>query len=452
MTLICHCEEHGDEAIPERPRGLSVRDPDDERRNVALREPLRSRAPRRVRRSRGFRTCCASCSRTCCGSARSAAGAPGTSRRSWHGLARHERRRACPVRPARVMMDDTAGLPLIGDLAAMRDAAMRLGASGVVHRAGDPCRFHRRSLRHRRPHRRAPMPLALNMALEMERNAERYRFLRWAGQAFRQPAHSSAGPRHLPPDQPRVSRAGRARRRRRAASRIPDTMVGIDSHTPMANSLGVVAWGVSGIEGLSAALGEPVAMPHSGSRRLPPDRTPARRCHRDRSRAHDDAAAARARCRRQGRRILRPGPRRAHAAGPRHGREHDARGRRDDELLSRSIAKRCAISKRPGEIAQRSRARRGVCEERRACGTTPAARLPQYSATLEIDLACDRAVGIGSALPHSRMPLSKAPPAFGRCRRRQRKRARRKRDPAISRTATSSSPRSRAAPTRRIPR
>ena len=162
------------------------------------------------------------------------------------------------VRPARVMMDDTAGLPLIGDLAAMRDAAKRLGASASCIDLAIPVDFivDHSVIADHTGHADA---LALNMALEMQRNAERYRFLRWAGQAF-------GKLRIFPPGRGICHQinleylAQVVRTDDESGLAYPDTMVGIDSHTPMANAMGVVAWGVSGIEGLSAALGEPVAM------------------------------------------------------------------------------------------------------------------------------------------------------------------------------------------------
>ena len=170
------------------------------------------------------------------------------------------------------MMDDTAGLPLLGDLAAMRDAARRMGAPAACIDPAIPVDF---IVDHSviADHTGRADALGRNMALEMSRNAERYRFLRWA----ERPSKASCGAaraRHLPPDQPRVSRA-RRRTDEKSGLAYPDTMVGIDSHTPMANSLGIVAWGVSGIEGLGAALGEPVALRDARGHRLPLERAPA---------------------------------------------------------------------------------------------------------------------------------------------------------------------------------
>lgn len=161
-------------------------------------------------------------------------------------------------RPSRVMMDDTAGLPLLGDLAAMRDQAKREGVAVSSIDLALPVDF---IVDHSvvADHAGRADALERNMALEVGRHAERYRFLRWAGQAFRQL-------RIVPPGRGICHQvnleylAQVIRTDERSGLAYPDTLIGIDSHTPMANGMGVVAWGVSGIEGLSAALGEPVPL------------------------------------------------------------------------------------------------------------------------------------------------------------------------------------------------
>ncbi len=163
-------------------------------------------------------------------------------------------------RPERVMMDDTAGLPLLGDLAAMRDALVRLGGDPLQIDLGIPVDF---IVDHSiiAEHTAGPGALARNVALEFDRNEERFAFLRWAEQAFR---HL----RVVPPGggichQINLEHLAQVVRRREADDGVwlvPDSMVGIDSHTSMVNSLGIVGWGVSGIEGVSAALGEPVSI------------------------------------------------------------------------------------------------------------------------------------------------------------------------------------------------
>jgi aconitate hydratase len=163
-------------------------------------------------------------------------------------------------RPERVMMDDTAGLPLLGDLAAMRDALARLDADP---RRIDPVIPVDFIVDHSviADYAAVPDALARNAALEFERNAERFAFLRWAEQAF-------SRLRVVPPGNgichqinlEHLAQVVRRQEQPGGAWLVPDSMVGIDSHTPMVNSLGIVGWGVSGIEGVAAALGEPVSI------------------------------------------------------------------------------------------------------------------------------------------------------------------------------------------------
>jgi aconitate hydratase len=164
-------------------------------------------------------------------------------------------------KPARVMMVDSSGIPLMGDMAAMRDAMVRLG--------GDPQRINPLTpvdfiIDHSvmADHTASPDAAERNMALEFERNRERYEFLRWGSQAF-------ANLRLIPPGNgichqinleylARVICAVDSGKGRPLAH--PDSVLGMDSHTPMINSLGIVGWGVGGLEGGTAALGEPVSM------------------------------------------------------------------------------------------------------------------------------------------------------------------------------------------------
>ncbi|MCE2945638.1 MAG: aconitate hydratase AcnA [bacterium] len=169
--------------------------------------------------------------------------------------------------PQRVMMDDTAGLPLLGDLAAMRDAAVRAGFAPQTIEPQRPidfvvdhsiiAEFAGRADAH-----------ALNARREHETNQERFRFLRWAAQAFRNLRIVPPGGgichqinlEHLATVVQTVDPEGSGDPGD-APWLVPDSMVGIDSHTPMINALGIVGWGVSGIEGLGAALGETVSLP-----------------------------------------------------------------------------------------------------------------------------------------------------------------------------------------------
>jgi aconitate hydratase len=163
-------------------------------------------------------------------------------------------------RPARVLMQDFTGVPAVVDLAAMRDAMQQLG--------GDPRRIN--------PLAQADlvidhsvqvdafgngMALQLNTELEFERNRERYEFLRWGQQSF---ANFSV----VPPatgicHQVNLEYLARVVLTAEVDGEMlafPDTLVGTDSHTTMINGLGVLGWGVGGIEAEAVLLGQPLAM------------------------------------------------------------------------------------------------------------------------------------------------------------------------------------------------
>ncbi len=159
--------------------------------------------------------------------------------------------------PARVLMQDFTGVPAVVDLAAMRDAMAALG--------GDPARINPL----------APAELVIdhsvqvdafgsdeafarNAAIEFERNRERYAFLKWGQQAF-------DNFRVVPPDTGIVHQVNLEHLARvvfvdEAGTAYPDTLVGTDSHTTMINGLGVLGWGVGGIEAEAAMLGQPISM------------------------------------------------------------------------------------------------------------------------------------------------------------------------------------------------
>jgi aconitate hydratase len=163
-------------------------------------------------------------------------------------------------RPARVLMQDFTGVPAVVDLAAMRDAMVSLGGdpqkinplvpvdlvidhSVIVDEFG------------------TPMAFARNVELEYERNEERYKFLKWGQQAFR-------NFRVVPPGtgichQVNLEYLGQVvwtNDEDGELTAYPDTCVGTDSHTTMINGLGVLGWGVGGIEAEAAMLGQPVSM------------------------------------------------------------------------------------------------------------------------------------------------------------------------------------------------
>ncbi len=164
--------------------------------------------------------------------------------------------------PARVLMQDFTGVPAVVDLAAMRDAMQAMGGdptkvnpllpaelvidhSVIVDEFGTPTAFQ------------------VNADLEFQRNRERYALLRWAQQTFQ-------GFRVVPPDTGIVHQVNleylarvvctTPRHRGSVPQAYPDTLVGTDSHTTMINGLGVLGWGVGGIEAEAAMLGQPVSM------------------------------------------------------------------------------------------------------------------------------------------------------------------------------------------------
>jgi aconitate hydratase len=162
--------------------------------------------------------------------------------------------------PARVIMQDFTGVPVVVDLATMREAVTELG--------GDPVRIEPQ----------APAELVIdhsviadffgtpdseqrNVALEYERNHERYQFLRWGQDAFEEFKVVPPGTGIV--HQVNIENLARVVMARRGSA-YPDTVVGTDSHTTMVNGLGVLGWGVGGIEAEAAMLGQPVSMllPH----------------------------------------------------------------------------------------------------------------------------------------------------------------------------------------------
>ena len=165
-----------------------------------------------------------------------------------------------PFKPARILMQDFTGVPGVVDLAAMRDGIARLG--------GDPQRVnplipvdlvidHSVMVDHSGTAR----ALRENVDVEFERNAERYAFLRWGQEAF-------DNFRVVPPGtgichQVNLEYLGQCVWTADVDGRTyayPDTLYGTDSHTTMVNGLGILGWGVGGIEAEAAMLGQPIAM------------------------------------------------------------------------------------------------------------------------------------------------------------------------------------------------
>jgi aconitate hydratase len=173
-----------------------------------------------------------------------------------HGEAAGDDAREIAFTPERVLMQDLTGVPSIVDLASMRDAMIALGGdpnkinplvpvelvidhSVIIERSGTPESFEQ------------------NVAIEYDRNIERYTFLKWAQSSFEQF-------RVLPPGmgichQVNLEYLARVVFEHDGVA-YPDTLVGIDSHTPMVNGLGVLGWGVGGIEAEAGMLGQPTSM------------------------------------------------------------------------------------------------------------------------------------------------------------------------------------------------
>ena len=162
--------------------------------------------------------------------------------------------------PSRVLLQDFTGVPAVVDLAAMRDAMRTLG--------GDPSKINPLSpvelvIDHSVQVDRFGThdALARNTEIEFERNRERYAFLRWGQKAFRDfkvvpPGTGIVHQINLE----YLARVVFAREHDGATRAYPDTVVGTDSHTTMVNGLGVLGWGVGGIEAEAAMLGQPISM------------------------------------------------------------------------------------------------------------------------------------------------------------------------------------------------
>ena len=167
---------------------------------------------------------------------------------------RGKRTTEIPFVVGRIVLQDVAGIPLLGDLAAMRGAAQRAGQSpGIVQPKVPVDMVIDHSLIV--DHYGTPDAAQRNMQLEFERNDERFRFVKWAVKAFE-------GIRLIPPGfgilhQVNLEFLGRGLLSSGEAF-YPDSLVGTDSHTCMIAGLGVVGWGVGGIEAEAAMLGQPV--------------------------------------------------------------------------------------------------------------------------------------------------------------------------------------------------
>src|SRR3989440_715476 len=177
---------------------------------------------------------------------------------SWNSKSKPEKEIA--FTPSRVLLQDFTGVPAVVDLAAMRDAMKRLSGDPTLINPLQPAELvidHSVQV----DEFGTPQAFQLNAEMEFIRNKERYAFLRWGQTAFRNLAI-------VPPDTGIVHQVNleylarvvfvQESNGKRVA--YPDTLVGTDSHTTMINGLGVLGWGVGGIEAEAAMLGQPVSM------------------------------------------------------------------------------------------------------------------------------------------------------------------------------------------------
>ena len=240
--------------------------------------------------------------------------------------------------PSRVILQDFTGVPAVVDLAAMRDAMADLGgdparvnplvpADLVIDHSVQVDRFG------------TPAAFAFNVEREYERNGERYQLLRWAQTAFRDL-------RVVPPGTGIVHQvnleflATVVDDRDQGVVAFPDTLVGTDSHTTMVNGLGVLGYGVGGIEAEAVLLGQPLyqPMPHVVGVRLTGELPRG-------STATDLVLVVTQMLRSHGvvgrvRRVRGRWPRRPVARRPRHDQQHEPRVRRHRRRCSPSMTRR----------------------------------------------------------------------------------------------------------------
>ena len=179
----------------------------------------------------------------------------------WHAICHwrdYMNHRSVPFRPGRILMQDFTGVPAIVDLAAMRDATITTGRKAtdinpscdvdlvIDHSVSVDSYGH-------------PTALTENVEVEMKRNKERYQFLKWGQKAFKNfrvvpPGNGICHQVNLEYLAPVIAVESHGNRH----FLRPDTLVGTDSHTTMINALGVLGWGVGGIEAEAAMLGQPL--------------------------------------------------------------------------------------------------------------------------------------------------------------------------------------------------
>ncbi len=241
-----------------------------------------------------------------------------------------------PFKPARVVMQDFTGVPAVVDLSAMRSAVARLGRDPKIINPLVPVDLvidHSVQV----DFFATPDALNRNADLEFQRNRERYEFLHWGQKAF-------DNFRVVPPATgivhqvnleylAQVVMSEKSEQAGGLPLAYPDTLVGTDSHTTMINGLGVLGWGVGGIEAEAAMLGQPIDMvtPDVIGFRLYGELRRGRYRHRPDPDRHPDAAQDG--CCRKICRVLRAGPAGDVAARPRYHCQHGSGIRRNHRLL-----------------------------------------------------------------------------------------------------------------------
>jgi aconitate hydratase len=166
-----------------------------------------------------------------------------------------ERTDEIPFIVARVVLQDFTGVPLLADLAAMRNVAYKMGKNAKKIEPLVPVDLvvdHSVTI----DHFREPKALDLNMKLEFSRNNERYQFMKWGMQAF--DTFGVVPPGFGIVHQVNLEYLARGVHKDNDGVYYPDSLVGTDSHTTMINGIGVVGWGVGGIEAEAGMLGQPV--------------------------------------------------------------------------------------------------------------------------------------------------------------------------------------------------
>ena len=272
-----------------------------------------------------------------------------------------------PSRPARVLMQDFTGVPAVVDLAAMRDAMADLGGDPARINPLHPGRAGHRPLGDRSTSSAGPTPSTATPSWSSSATGSATSSC--AGASRRSTTSGSCRPDTGICHQVNLEYLARVVFADADGAAYPDTLVGTDSHTPMVNGLGVLGWGVGGIEAEAAMLGQPISHAHPAGRRVQARRRAARGPTATDLVLTVDRAAAPPRRGRQVRRVLRPRRGRRAAREPGDHRQHVARVRLDHARSSRSTTRPCATCGSPAARTSRSRWSRPTPRSR-GCGTT----------------------------------------------------------------------------------